>query len=519
MNITVSSLLLRRGPQSRFTAFRPHTHKMSKQLVQTTTRQLTIDTISPRVRGVEYAVRGAIVIRAQQHERALNGSTLSSLPFKRVTYCNIGNPQQLGQTPITFFRQVLSLVEYPALMDNEATRTFFPQDAVARAKDFLAKAGGPGAYSESRGRAHVRNDVAEFIKRRDGAMDDPSYTTPDDIFLSDGASQAVQNCLKLLIREGFHDGILIPIPQYPLYSASIPLLGGFTVPYYLDENRHWSLTLENLKQALKSSKAVGIVPRALVVINPGNPTGACLEEEDMIKIAEFCYDNKIVLLADEVYQENVYHKSKPFVSFKKIVKKYLKKDVELLSFHSVSKGFLGECGHRGGYVEMTNIPEEVKTEYLKLISINLCSNIPGQFLISLMVNPPKPGDASYNLYIKERDDILNSLKKRADLLVSRLNSLPGITCNSADGALYAFPKITLPKKFVEEATAQNVAPDALYCMKLLDNTGLCVVPGSGFGQNDGEYHFRTTFLPQEDHLEDVLGKFTEFHKNFLSMYA
>jgi len=168
---------------------------------------------------------------------------------------------------------------------------------------------------------------------------------------------------------------------------------------------------------------------------------------------------------------------------------------------------------------MTNIDDQVKAQYLKLVSINLCSNIPGQLLTSMMVNPPKQGDASYDLYVKERDAILNSLKKRAALIVSRLNNLSGFTCNTADGALYAFPKITLPKKFVDEAHSQQTAPDALYCLNLLDHTGLCVVPGSGFGQKEGEFHFRTTFLPQENQLEEVMDRLAEFHQKFLQKYS
>eukprot|EP01125_Pyxidicula_operculata_P010807 TRINITY_DN355_c1_g3_i1.p1 TRINITY_DN355_c1_g3~~TRINITY_DN355_c1_g3_i1.p1 ORF type:complete len:246 (-),score=64.81 TRINITY_DN355_c1_g3_i1:272-1009(-) len=245
----------------------------------------------------------------------------------------------------------------------------------------------------------------------------------------------------------------------------------------------------------------------------------------MEDIVRFCAKENILLMADEVYQENVYVKEhKPFVSFKKIVhdlKDELKdySAVELLSFHSTSKGFIGECGKRGGYVEFTNIDEQAKQEFYKLVSVSLCPNIVGQLMMSLMVNPPKPGTPSYKLYAQERDSIYSSLKKRSEMVSNKLNSLKGISCNPAEGALYLFPKITLPKKAIDEAVNKKMQPDMLYCLELLDSTGLCVVPGSGFGQKEGEYHFRTTFLPNTEHLSQVLDQFTTFHNNFLNRYS
>ena len=135
--------------------------------------------------------------------------------------------------------------------------------------------------------------------------------------------------------------------------------------------------------------------------------------------------------------------------------------------------------------------------------------------MGLVMQPPVPGDESYALYQKERDDILASLKRRAATLVDGLNALEGVTCNPAQGAMYAFPRITLPAKHVEEAARAGMAPDALYCMKLLEATGIVVVPGSGFGQAKDTWHFRTTFLPAEADIADVVAKITEFHGKFM----
>lgn len=180
---------------------------------------------------------------------------------------------------------------------------------------------------------------------------------------------------------------------------------------------------------------------------------------------------------------------------------------------------MGECGLRGGYFEILGIPESVKAEILKLASISLCSNTIGQITTGLMVNPPGEGDESFLKYAQERDDILASLKRRAARMTQALNELEGVTCTNIDGAMYAFPTISLPEKAIMTAEATGTEPDAMYCMELLERTGIVVVPGSGFGQKVGTYHFRTTILPPEESMDEVINLLRAFHKNFLIRYA
>jgi alanine transaminase len=182
------------------------------------------------------------------------------------------------------------------------------------------------------------------------------------------------------------------------------------------------------------------------------------------------------------------------------------------------QGFMGECGLRGGYFEMLGFTKEVKQQILKLSSINLCPNAIGQITVGLMVQPPKEGDESYTTYVQERDAILSSMQRRAVSLTSALNSIPGVQCNSIDGAMYAFPAIVLPPKLVEHAQSLGEEPDAFYCMELLKATGIVVVPGSGFGQRDGTFHFRTTILPPEDKMVEVVRQFTNFHTTFIKKF-
>ena len=475
---------------------------------------LNIDNISQKVRGAEYAVRGELVTIAGQMERDIEEGKRTD--FDKIVFCNIGNPQAVGQKPITFMRQVLSLVEYPELLKNENINLVYPKDVIERAKEYLKETKfGVGAYSNSQGFYFILKDVANFIEKRDGYKADHN-----NIFLSNGASEGIQMFLSTIIRNN-KDGVLLPIPQYPLYSALLTLLGGTKIDYYLDEDKGWGLSIEELKNAVSSARAKGINPRSIVVINPGNPTGQCLEVENMKEIIKFCHNENIIIIADEVYQENIYIEGKKFTSFRKVLfdlgEEY--KDVQLFSCHSISKGFLGECGQRGGYFELVNIDEKVRDQIYKLASTRLCPNTLGQLVISMMTRPPKEGEPSYELYQKERANVLNQLKERSILLTEELNKIPGIHCVRPQGAMYIFPNVSLPPKFVEEASKLGKQPDFLWAKHMLEEAGVCVVPGSGFGQKPGTYHFRTTFLADKESLTDAVRRMKTVQEKILKQYS
>lgn len=304
-------------------------------------------TINSLVKAASYAVRGKIVTRAGQLSEKLKTPN-HGLPFKKIISCNIGNPHALNQKPITFLRDVLSIVINPSLKDKIA----FPSDVLHRAERYLADIPGLGAYSESQGLAQVRADVAEFLLRRDGYRGDPA-----NIFLTNGASEGVRLCMQTIIRDpssGFRDGILTPIPQYPLYSALTTLLEGVLVPYYLDESADWSCKVESLQNSLKSARNNGITTRSLVVINPGNPTGQILSEDNMKQIVDFCVREGICLMADEVYQENIWKSGAKFVSFRKVAHDMglnsNDNDLQMISFHSISKVDILFLIHRFSYL-------------------------------------------------------------------------------------------------------------------------------------------------------------------------
>jgi aspartate/methionine/tyrosine aminotransferase len=393
----------------------------------------------------------------------------------------------------------------------------FPADVKERARAYL-KDGSTGAYSDSRGRLQIRKAVARYICKRDGFDPDSEYANPEDIFLSDGASHAIKLVLSMIIRNSTC-GVLIPCPQYPLYSASVPMLGGTTSSYYLNESKGWKLEINELKRAIQSTRNVGVDPRGLVILNPGNPTGQCLSLDNIQEIIDLAYREGMVILADEVYQSNIYS-DKPFYSFKSALHKMGEeyKDMELFSFHSTSKGLEGECGKRGGYVEFQGICQSVNELYYKCQSVNLCPNVTGQIALGCIVDPPKPGEPSHKLWHKERTDIYESLRRRAKIVEQSLNKLEGVSCQPVEGAMYAFPQITLTKSAIRAARALGQQPDTFYCLELLEKTGLVCVPGSGFGQEDGTYHFRITILPAEDDLHRVLDDLAVFHNGFLTKY-
>lgn len=145
----------------------------------------------------------------------------------------------------------------------------------------------------------------------------------------------------------------------------------------------------------------------------------------------------------------------------------------------------------------------------------LCPPVVGQCIVEVMVNPPKPGEPSYELYRQEYDSIFNNLKKRAYALYDAFKEMEGVECQSPQGSMYLYPTIKLPQKAIDAAKQEGKNPDDFYCLRLLDATGVCIVPGSGFGQREGTLHFRTTFLAPGT---DWISRITAFHKEFMNKY-
>ena len=463
---------------------------------------------------IEYAVRGPIPQRAAELRKS----------GQRIIPCNLGNPQALGQRPISFYREVLSLVEHPVRIERERRlRSLFNGGALdgVSVEDFhcdyvldLSECyleqmeTGMGAYSESSGPQFIREAVSAFIDRRDAANDLRGVRSrPDQVFITNGASEAVRYVIDLLIDDD-DDGIMIPIPQYPLYSAAIKRCGGVQVDYFLDEEAGWTMDRVALRSSIDEARSRGVNVKAIVVINPGNPTGAVLDPDTIREVIAFSEDNGLAIIADEVYQENVYEDG--FVSFARVLGRG---EVPLFSVHSTSKGFYGECGHRGGYLEIRNSPRVKDTDIsftdlvFKQATVNICSNTVGQLMMYLLVNPPPENSEPYLRFTNERRRILEDLHDKAAMIRAGFDHMVGVSCFGRTGAMYLFPRLDkLP----------DGTNDFDYCMRLLERTGLVTVNGEGFGQQPGTSHLRIAFLPPRDVIEEVLPAWIDFHNEYVN---
>ena len=458
---------------------------------------------------MEYAVRGPIPLRAMDLQK--EGRTIYA--------CNIGNPQALKQKPISFYRQVIALLESSNIQrERNLTKlaknnsdlfkdsgiSIISKEIIDYSEKFLHNSRtGMGAYTESKGPAFIREEIAAFIDSRDK---NEIASDPDSIFLTDGASDAVRRILELLIT-GSNDGIMIPIPQYPLYSATIKRCGGVQVGYYPDEEKDWALTPDILEESYQKATSEGINVKSIVIINPGNPTGSILDKNSIDGIVNFVEKYDLSIIADEVYQENLY--GGLFISMSRAIGS---RDIPLFSLHSISKGFSGECGHRGGYMELRNMPimnnsnVSLSELILKQASVSLCSNTVGQAIVYMMVKPPEIGSEAHDIYIEEKNTILSELEAKAALIKESFKQMEGMQCFGRTGAMYLFPRMNfLP----------NDISDFDYCMRLLEETGICTVNGGGFGQKNGTNHLRIAFLPPIDSITRFLPDWIRFHNRFI----
>ncbi|CAL5986026.1 Alanine_aminotransferase [Hexamita inflata] len=482
-----------------------------------------IEELNQAVIQAEYAVRGAVVIRAGEIAADMKKNP-SKYKYNRISYLNIGNPMASGLTPMKFTRDLISLCIAPHLLNNneeDLLKLGYSQAVIERARLFMKQnPTGLGPYTHSKGYASIRQEVADFIKQRDGFECDPEH-----IFLSNGASSAIKDCIQLLAGPSAgKSAFMIPIPQYPLYSATLVMNSAMKVGYELDEANNWTLDVKILEKVYQTHQVEHpeVKIRALIVINPSNPCGAVLPGKIATEVIDFCAKHDIALFADEVYQENLYHPTKEeersqFVSFKKTLREYELKNKcagpMLLSFHSVSKGFTGECGLRGGYMEVVNAPAHIQDQLYKVASVSLCSNSIGQLAVSVMVNPPALAE-----YVDDAANKIATMERKAQMTYQILNANKHIDCQKVQGAMYAFPTLELPEAFVTECQNAGKLADNVYCMRLLEEEGICCVSGSGFLQKKNTWHLRMNILEQEELMPEVCKKMSEFHDRIWNQY-
>ncbi|KAI1902231.1 hypothetical protein AGOR_G00042580 [Albula goreensis] len=438
-------------------------------------------------------------------------------PYKDMIDITWGDPHRLGMKPISFVRQVIAACLYPELVHNDR----FPIDVQLRAQRLLraCEGGSVGAYTATCGIPHVQRNLANFISRRDGGV--PSH--PENIFISSGSVTALTVRKTLLPHEEGPSkaGILIPVPGFATFHSMLETQGVEMVPYHLCEEEGWALTVEDLRRALQTTRG-HCSPRALYIMNPGNPTGYVQSRESIEEVIRFAAEENLFLLADEVYQSNVYAVDREFISYKKVLSEMgpdYSDTVELVSFNSVSKGFMGECGLRGGYMELINLDPEVMGVVYTLFSTLSCPSVIGQIALDIMADPPQPGDPSYPTFSAEVHHNQKTLAHNVRVTQEVLGGLPGVTCQPVMGGFYIFPRLHLPPKAQEQARAAGMEADKLYCHRLLEEEAVYARPGGHYGQKEGTHHVRLCVMTTTENLRELLRRFQAFHLRFMKEFS
>eukprot|EP01056_Protomagalhaensia_sp_Gyna25_P001171 Protomagalhaensia_sp_Gyna_25__1170@NODE_1577_length_1717_cov_440_625745_g1284_i0_p1_GENE_NODE_1577_length_1717_cov_440_625745_g1284_i0NODE_1577_length_1717_cov_440_625745_g1284_i0_p1_ORF_typecomplete_len523_score91_79Aminotran_1_2/PF00155_21/3_5e65DegT_DnrJ_EryC1/PF01041_17/4_2e05_NODE_1577_length_1717_cov_440_625745_g1284_i0221569 len=470
---------------------------------------LSVSAYPTKIKEVDYAVRGAVAIRAD----AIASACISDKPFDKILQCNIGNPQALGLKPLTYVRETLALMSCPSLLErsDDELEKYFKLDNIKRARLYAGSMQSVGSYTHSQGNIELRKACATFYERRDGIRPPEAR-----IFLCNGASEGISTLLTCCVA-GRGEGVMLPLPQYPLYAATMTRLDGTTVFYDLDESKGWSFDDATLQRAYHKATADGIDVRVLVVINPGNPCPTFLEREQIKNILKFAEERRILVIADEVYQENLYT-DKKFTSCRSVLLEEGFK-TQLASVHSASKGYYGECGLRGGVCLLDNVDDDAFAVIYKMRSVDLCSNTFGQIAVATITSPPQPGDESYDLYMQEKTTTLQEMGQKARIVCDFMNSLEGVSCVPITAGMYVFPSLTFSKKAEEDAASKGISVELMYCLELLEATGIATTPGEGFGQQEGSHHVRVTILPELEDLKKALALYKDFHVAFMKRYA
>ncbi|KAM9848836.1 uncharacterized protein ACBR49_008116 [Aulostomus maculatus] len=462
--------------------------------------------VNPRVR----RIRAPTPLQSQAARATQQLAQGEKKPFKRLIDVSSGDPKRAGTAPITFVRQVLAACLYPDLLQDGS----FPLDVKLRTQRLLGDCdgGSVGSYNLQSGLLGVKQSIAEFITRRDGGV----RSHPESIIISTGSQKALMLILHLMSSgEGEpRTGVLTPMPCPHTLPMVLDEAGMTLVPYKLIEERGWAVDLEELQGELEAARG-RCEPRAIYVSNPGNPTGHVQDRKTMEEVIRFAATERLIVLAEEVYQDSVFGSGREFLSYKKVLFEMgeeFSDNVELISFHSLSSACMAECGLRAGYMEVINMDPAVNS-FLRHSST--CTPILAQLALEVMVNPPKPGDASYQTYTQEIHLMKTALALNAQRACEFLNDVPGMSCQPAMGGMFLYPRLHLPRVVMEEAKVSGLEADVLYCQRLLDQEGVCLGAGCENGQDARSYHIRLCVLLPPDTLEEVLARLRSFHLRLL----
>jgi alanine-synthesizing transaminase len=303
----------------------------------------------------------------------------------------------------------------------------------------------------------------------------------DDIYIGNGASELIVLAMQGLLENG--DEVLVPSPDYPLWTAAVSLGGGRPRHYVCDEGAGWLPDLDDIRSKITDNT------RAIVIINPNNPTGAVYPDDLLRELVEIARQHQLIVFADEIYDKMLYDG----LSHTSIAS--LADDVLFVTFNGLSKNYRA-CGYRAGWMVVSGEQRHAQ-DYIEglniLSSMRLCSNVPGQFAIQTALGG-----------YQSIDDLVapgGRLRRQRDLAWEMLNSLPGVSCVKPQAALYLFPRLD-PKMY-------PVANDQEFVLELLKEEKVLVVQGSGFNWPYPD-HIRVVFLPHEEDLTEAIGRISRF---------
>jgi alanine-synthesizing transaminase len=340
-------------------------------------------------------------------------------------------------------------------------------------------------YSDSKGIFGARKAVMHETQKQG-----IKGVTLDDIYLGNGASELIVMATNGLLNNG--DELLLPAPDYPLWTAAVSLSGGTPVHYLCDEANGWMPDIEDIRSKITKNT------KGIVVINPNNPTGALYSDELLLQIVELARKHGLIIFADEVYDKVLYDgvKHTPIAS--------LSEDVLTLTFNSLSKSYRS-CGYRAGWLVVSG-DKKPAADYIEglnmLSNMRLCANVPGQWAIQTALG----GYQSINDLVGEG----GRLRKQRDLAYELITAIPGVTCVKPQAALYMFPRLD-PKVY-------PIKDDQQFFLELLQETKVMLVQGTGFNWKTTD-HFRIVFLPHEDDLREAISRIAKFLENYRNRKA
>lgn len=390
---------------------------------------------SSKLEHVAYDIRGPILDEANR--MIANG--------EKILRLNTGNPAEFG---------------------------FTAPDEVIR--DLIANARNSEAYSDSKGIFSARKAIMQYCQLKGFP-----HVDIDDIYLGNGVSELISISLQALLNDG--DEVLVPMPDYPLWTACVSLAGGNAVHYLCDEKANWYPDIDDIKSKITSNT------KAIVVINPNNPTGALYPDELLKEIVEIARQNDLIIFADEIYDRLVMDGKKHTAIAS------LAPDVFCVSMNGLSKSHR-ICGFRVGWMVLSGPKNNVKgyIEGLNMLAnMRLCANVLGQHVVQTSLGG-----------YQSVDELLipgGRIYEQRNFIYKAVNEVPGLSAVKPDAGLYIFPKI--------DREMYRIDDDEQFCLELLKQEKVMLVPGKGFNWNEPD-HFRIVYLPRVEELAEVQEKLT-----------